>query len=1157
MQYLQSKMKLNGNSFPIYVIDTVKSIEERIAASLNSTVRWLIFDKRPTSVFEYENADIRVRDYLAEISSLNTLSVPTGPYPALISAAQVQDVFIATNAAILNADVTYRNILLSTIKNTHRDADAIFKDRVAIMAKILKEISETKAKAIDYETRAKTFFEHVNPVPFTPYELDHIQFTLEFSQDVSSLTSLFNKLRLTNHVPYAALGADKRSLFKIYRNFETNPEWLEIQLDNVLLLKVDSEQNDLRPLTAKYKRYTNAAFTIIDGKLVVTMDTHVGPRYVDKQEFIQRVLTAFTSTFNLTIATERDNLVIVYYTIPKQCIDASIYAELTMNNETFNSIIAIDESIKASKIKSNVYVHILNSPDTINLNMKHTTKYNQYGMTNIGEPYIRCRIKTFSTRNIVRFQTIIGKLFTLYNNLRDDVIDFYSSYIENFNELLVKCEPVTIAPVGLRAIAPELFYPTYSRKCAHQPIIVDDASVDPTRQIMKFPTKGETITRAYACPTSQHPYIGLRINTLENKDVFPYIPCCFAKDQMKRVGSIYRKYFFEETTNVGRKQKPLEIFASRRILPANAIGILPDDILRMFDVIDPNSRSSYARKGVRRTPQSSLEAVLLGKGRIQYDTMSMDDIASIVNAQWKTLMTEKYAMAAKQELYDQNIASIIQSIQRDDLRATRFARVLETALDCNIFVFEASSDNLGGELTIPRHVKSYYKFKPNRETFFLFQHYGTEGKEEYPHVELIFRQRKDALSLGFLPGDPVVTGVFKIFRRISRSYVNGIKTTTPQIRKIPIHSQAVDFYGKCRVLNIHDENDVLTIITDPLPPFAAIAAKRTWRVTSSIVERFAARWGAKILWQRVIDGQVKEVGIYIGVNGVVLTTGTDTLNAPIKYDEQEYRTLGQDFTENLISEYNRSKRTAMLVLEYTLWFLSRYLVGKRLDRDTIDQLLIDFVRDRILIDDKHRYNLEQVVESFDGSSTTFIKNDRIIVPSPETVKRLMYACRLYALNHPQDLVNYASKIVIPRYFESTSDFTDSPSNYILDGVDAVHNLIKTYGISAKLVKSINPTATKAYHFKNETLDLATGLDAIYLAQPAESLIAANTIVETWLNTGYNELTSTPNVNLSVAVYAYTNEFSVMLIYDSPITSALILVYKLDGIAHYVALMRID
>ena len=99
----------------------------------------------------------------------------------------------------------------------------------------------------------------------------------------------------------------------------------------------------------------------------------------------------------------------------------------------------------------------------------------------------------------------------------------------------------------LQEYAPEIFVPGYSRlvHTPMQPVPVDLKDVSKWesqtftdrlgrvahRKVLPILNKEEGKLYMFVAPGDEYPYIGLKYNTMENRDKFPYIPCCFMYPQ--------------------------------------------------------------------------------------------------------------------------------------------------------------------------------------------------------------------------------------------------------------------------------------------------------------------------------------------------------------------------------------------------------------------------------------------------------------------------------------------------------------------------------------------------------------------------------------------------------------------------------------------------
>lgn len=170
----------------------------------------------------------------------------------------------------------------------------------------------------------------------------------------------------------------------------------------------------------------------------------------------------------------------------------------------------------------------------------------------------------------------------------------------------------------LRLTVPELFVTDYPRKCLHLPRI---ASEDEQVPKMLFPVKGEpTPPRYYACDHhSQAVHPGLRENPLANRDVFPYIPCCYISDQRARVNSDYNRYFNGAGDSApARKTVDGSTFTTTRALPAGVWGFLTPAASKCFGSL------RVERRGVDEGRSSALACLTAATGVVGRPDVSGD-----------------------------------------------------------------------------------------------------------------------------------------------------------------------------------------------------------------------------------------------------------------------------------------------------------------------------------------------------------------------------------------------------------------------------------------------------------------------------------------------------------------------------------------------------
>ena len=171
------------------------------------------------------------------------------------------------------------------------------------------------------------------------------------------------------------------------------------------------------------------------------------------------------------------------------------------------------------------------------------------------------------------------------------------------------------------------------------------------------------------------------------------------------------------------------------------------------------------------------------------------------------------------------------------------------------------------------------------------------------------------------------------------------------------------------------------------------------------------------------------------------------------------------------------------------------------------------------IDIQEGYVYEEVPKTFSMNNSLLVDN-KLIIKSEETLKRLFYILKLSIIRNVNEIINYYNKKVIDNYYLDISDFDKYNFQVILEGVDSIdkwineHNKVKNILYNRIQVEKINP-----YFFKNQLID-----NNIYIAQNTDSLQKAMNISLIWnkykYNSGYES--QEEELNYEFILYSYTN-----------------------------------
>jgi len=1173
-------MKINGEIFNIYLSDTVDTVRNRLAVSMITLPEYLTFTPKLTMQAE----ELTVVNEIAPLLGSALTAFPENQINFdVINREDAERLFIATHdlqntltdPAQINA---YLNYVITGI--TISSANAIWKERNIIKQKMKTRIDKLR-KDVNETTKLFEEFEQIPSIETAEYELATIQFNISFQSDTDSaisLSELFNTITVTKLTPYANMG----TFYKTFHDFIPDPNWLKFGTTNAILLKVNGELTDSTDsrVRDKYKKYTDAAFAIIDNRIIATFNMNVGQKYLSLEEYVTRVLKVFPRLDINKIEKISEKSTGGYIIYPNQTMLIPVWAELCMNNPLFNRIVSLNESIRASKIKMNAYVHVLGTNDILSIAMKETEKANMYGMEDEGSNFIKVRVKATNTIDCLKYQKILGRLFTLYNNNKDLILNQYRTYIgDDFlraEETKLIKRPRKLEKLELRAIAPDIFLPTYSRKCLNRPIIISNEQAEiykrtKERQLMEFPIFGESIKRYYVCTHKTHPFPGLRENSLENKNTFPYIPCCYTKDQNK-LGGRFRHYFAQEKM-MEKTSAVQDMFISGKTLPPGLPGVLPPNLKELFRMIEPNPKFQFIRVGSNPGNNSFLECVMLALNINNIKSLQVSDRIPRVKSIRAEIATKINAAAAKQEFYDESIENIHEKLTNSNLNALEFFHVLELVFKCDIFVLSSDEKHPDGTILLPRHAQVFYKLKPSRRTVFIYQrNTGSDEGVAETQCELITRTNTPDTKIlanmetSFPYFDDVVTKIWEIFKDLNRSFSHN--TILPSIMvpvDLNVKSQIIDIYGKCRIINTLFNGDMISFICDPIPPFNARITTKIYRCEVNIIKDFARDKNITFIKQRLINDHIREVESHFSRGNLNITFLCDDKNrldsVPIVNESETYE---ENVSDNMISHFNHNRKIAKIIYQYGLYYLSKFIEINSYTKPLNEQQMNQFINDCIIIKPNHEFKSRNLSSKF-STYSQFVYKNQVVVLSKEMLVRLIYMLRLYSNTHFNELIAYKNKIHINNFYDEISDFDEIPHQFILDSPNAVSELIESYKTNNKVTRSIKLDQLQPYFIYNNVIG-----DGIYLAQNVLPLLKESVIIKSglqvstklvkfWNKFHYNSYPNIPNEeeldDFDVDVYSYANEEDIINITKYPrIIPGMILGYLVNGTANYTALM---
>lgn len=880
-----------------YSTDTHVNILDRIAIKLNTLPKYIRLTPRDVDLTK---VDVVVADnILSPILNSNDVTFSSDAFPPdTENGNNAYALFVATHRGVGSGGEGVESAaVLYAMDNANRlydkKASDIWPDRQTIIDNYHKNFDELKERVLAEEDRRRVV-EDVRPVEISELDVRQMSYAVDFDTDSSYTTfSLFDSLSVNDAVPFAVFESlSNKKFYKIRDGYvpEKTVDEKFISPDVIYML-VDVTLTET-------SKYTSAWVRVKDKLLELNFILPTSPTNANREMIISRIDECFhvggqplRSSGGSVVPVIREIDATAYVILPRQAFDSVLFSDMIMNDPIISPILGINERIRVyKKGDRDLYIYIFDGDGkqlgTCKIVNRLTTRHNEYGFhMPEGTSYVRCLVHSKTKSELEDIQSIVAKLFAYYNTVREGIQRSYAEFSPGTVRRTAVVGEQRRGRSSLDAVDPDMFVKGHSRQCQNKVTIVTDENADTYESYpkMKFPTKGEGVPQTYVCATDPNlRYPGLIRNNLDNKDKFPFLPCCYRLDQSKSKDSNWAEYFYN-VESAGKQKHYQNVYISDKILQPDAVGILPAPLTSYFRTVDVDPRYEFVRVGVGRSPLSAIECIVVALN----PDYGREQVRSIVNEKFNTLKTTPYILASSQEMYRYTVDERRKMIDGNKCRAAYFFRSLEILFDCNIFVFVADKQEQSkAHLLIPDHRRGYLKFQPTKQTILLYEHWGSERDNlEYPQCELlairavtITRQQIIRTERVWNPNSIIVAAIFSTLNSLSTTYINSrpVETATDPFASIdPLLYDAVaqrlDEYGKCRALRITATttgDTVGSLIIDPCPPFALpeedhIAAVDNFQLLHPILDQ--------VEWQRldrrtsshVVELRIRSMGQFI------------------------------------------------------------------------------------------------------------------------------------------------------------------------------------------------------------------------------------------------------------------------------------------------------
>lgn len=1165
---------VNDKEIPIYKLDTEKTIILRIAKELNTLQKYLY--GIPGDILSHKK--FKVLDILSLIREEKSTDITDfieenkDKFLNLDIQKDIVKVWLAYNKNIEELSEYSTSILdqigqdLSAKGYFTSSAEFLrfWKDnRKSLTKQIESEISEQKRESEKYTELYKRFENIEDGWVYTDFKTEKVMLNMSLDLIDITLLELFNRIVLDRNIPFAVC----KNYYKILKDYIPPDDWNIQETDYILLKmyeKVDAE-------FSKHKDMTDIKVKVdSDEKVRAEMKVITEKGYLPRKDFIDRVLNVFGNV-KYTDISETEVVGIFYF--PQQRINTYVFSDLVMNDILFSSLVNIDESTKATKKKVKgtqpwLYIHF-NHPSTGHISAAIAQKLVDRSHPDMrdedseifphGEPYIRVRATASGRKEIDNFQDILSKLLVIYSENYDRIVKIYEQFISDFSVI----EELEVPELKQSDLAPEIFVSNFSRNCsdARRPTIISDSELKKHKgEVIRFPRdKRENgypsdgiNQRNYVCLNPDYPYPGLIVNKLSNSNEYPVLPCCFKTSQSDKEGGIYRNYYFGEKVET-KEKKQQDLIITDKILSPEKYGVLPENLQKLFDLLDSDTDYKYIRVGVNRNKSSFLNSVMVSLNE-QTNILELEDederLTRLLQIREELGDKTMFPMA-KQSLYDMTNKSLAVSISDEMtyMDPKLYTQLLEGYFNCNIFTFNKDG------LSLPRFIQGYYKEWRNTNTVLIYEHWGSESdKAVYPQCEIIIRwnvKKKDDTQFFFPYDEKISKNVNKVFKILNECYSlnNKIKETIfPLPDSVKIKSQNVDNYGKTRSLNILYKKKELTIITSPIAPLPVEIVDNIIETEKDFALSFLNDMEIEPI-EQVLENPSKRR--LIKINSIL---GNVHISIPVIQDK-ELKDIPVIFgirdykKKSTLDTFNFYKKTVRYITEYLLWLFSTYL-QKRNISEVSDSVLAHFAQKTFKIEENHEYKQVPKVFSLDNS---IVNNGKLILKSEEMAKRLMYILKMYSIRDMKTLREYHNRKGIKNYYEDITDFDYHSNQVILQGDDAIDKWRQENRLSIELQSGIVIGTKLPYFFRNKLVK-----DEIFLAQNTNTLQSAISIGITWKNSNYNNIDVLNLENYKkygFILYSYINENNITeRKVQGENTGIKILGYKLKGTSRYTVLL---
>jgi hypothetical protein len=1164
----------------VYPSDTEYTIQQRVAAKLNSTPNYISVDLDLRQIRSEKTATIEVVNLLRILKDrrdknfkfykntdvYNAIKKKVGKNFSLLEDVIAPFIYFRVSDDEEFAQTEYIDYAQHAIKSIETlgetapeiDISNVSQKKAEFLSKLEAAIDENK-KAVAKFVEGYKKLESMVGKPYTDFELERVEIQLTMNFKNMDIMSVFNRIILTKDVPFASLN----DYYKILKG--TVPPLIKAKEMGKITLLVGAPEKSEEDEKDEDIEDELTLVTILekDEEIVMRMDLEIVNQR-KKNDVIEKVLKVFPMPVQIIGETPIGVNGVFYF--PTQVLDPAIFAHLLLNDVAFYKTLAINESEKSTKTKEGIYTYfnagneIVSSVITPKIVYSYdpTMRDKDRAVFPEGDFYVSVRISKASSVEVVKkYQETLSKIFSLYDIEYRAVLRLYKMFLDPLGLDLgrpTRGKVKSSTKVFLRKMIPELFTPRYSRSCRKQPIIINEADKTKYANALLFPkSPAEGPQRLYACDHKDDKFVGLRVN--DPKSDYRFVPCCYKLDQRLDRNSWYNIYTnwtpgqdIDDECLFESDSAQQNITTTKKLARYGLFGHLTDFV----DINTVFKYDSYLRRGMDRSRLSFLQCVFEAnevsygqnggtcKGRVGLLKKIIEDITS-----------KPYLLNTTKQGFHNKTVDEIRDIILDKsayFDPRYFIPLLEVYFECNIFVFTPTT------LIVPEHLQNFLHLVRNakEKTIIILEHMGTEGENiTHPQCELIVRTDTPLYKSGFEDADEISGLVRTIFDDmcVSRTLDRKVMYYTPEFAgHAKIYSQIINDYGKtCGMFLEFDSEPVFLYSKTALPPLPVnnnpnediiithFNVAMNFSSLPFVVERKKV-----VSYGEIIAIEIKTVLDNVYFIPVMFKQNFDEINLPVSDEKIFFPRTG-----SYLTYFNKQKRMSHYLTEYCKYLFS-YFVYQGNHYDITDEVYNAFIEASFVIDTTYRY--DEVPSKFGVVNEGFVRNSQIIINSNNLLIKLIYILKA----EKEQILDYYQLENIKEVFNDILDFDRHPSQILLYGGSTLVKFIKeatsVHGINEKiLVKPKSP-----YFFSNPNLDRN-----MYLATDVDSMVTALSYVNNWNTKGFAyslpPISDEDEDRINISIYNFVSQNEIIPIHDAR-SKDKILVYKVGDKLGFVVLL---